>query len=253
MNSQLLELQKEKIRLKNLLKESLEDTLFEIESKLRPESKFFDEVIHMRIRLNQFEREIRLGTISTNEKNIRLNEMHYSAISLINAITTNDFKIVDSTKVSNINTTTVINSKKSKFYQQRILIFSTVLFLLIATGSIIWKEIFLVDQQNAYLNQEKVENNIKVNDHDGDTEKYFLINKNLQKLTIKFDMYKVPDEIIVFCGKSNEKGKVLSGKIAGSGIMSFNSRLCNNSEFITIKVLSAQHSTWSYELIWTEI
>ncbi len=70
---------------------------------------------------------------------------------------------------------------------------------------------------------------------------------NSIKFTINWDMYNVPDQIIIYCGTGSNKKRIFStnGPVSGKG----SATLFCKKHFITVKIIGQQQGTqWSYRM-----
>lgn len=66
------------------------------------------------------------------------------------------------------------------------------------------------------------------------------------KFIIKWDMYSIPDQLIVYCGTGSKKKQLYNTKKAVSG--SGQATLKCNSNYITVKVIGSDNTQWEYQM-----
>jgi len=66
------------------------------------------------------------------------------------------------------------------------------------------------------------------------------------KFVIKWDMYSIPDQLIVYCGSGSNKKQLYNTKKAVSG--SGQATLKCSSNYITVKVIGSDNTQWEYQM-----
>jgi hypothetical protein len=78
---------------------------------------------------------------------------------------------------------------------------------------------------------------------------YNMQNPKLQ-FNITYEMHSIPDQLIVYCGRKNNLGKVLTrtpGKVSNSGTLHVDLSKCS-STWITVKVIGGPNTDWNYNI-----
>ena len=103
-------------------------------------------------------------------------------------------------------------------------------------------------QKNTYLFIRKDSGHFRI-----DVKEFDMKNPNLS-FFVHYDMMdRFRDEMIIYCGRKDNPGKILfsTGKKLGKGRVPIRLKDCGNSAWITIKIISANNSKtqWAYEFV----
>jgi len=74
----------------------------------------------------------------------------------------------------------------------------------------------------------------------------------IRKFSISYNMYSVPDEIIVYCGRRNEKGKKLydSRMISGEKTIPIDLSNCGSTTWVSVEIIAGTRKNPSISTEW---